>query len=80
MSPEGLQAMLRRRPFIPFRLHLSDHVSYDIRVPELVVVGGSMTFIGIVRNVQSDLFDEPVIIANRHITRLEPLIEADTAK
>ena len=37
------------------------------------------TFIGIVRDVASEFFDEPVLVANRHITRLEPLIEEVTA-
>lgn len=80
MNPQELKSMLERRPFIPFRIHISDQASYDITRPELVVVGGSMTFIGMIRNVQSDFFDEPVIIANRHITRLEPLIEVNAAK
>ena len=40
---------------------------------------GAMTVIGIVRNVASEFWDEPVTVANRHITSLEPIIEAATA-
>ena len=75
MSPQELREMLRRQPFIPFRLHLSDGRHFVISRPELVFVGGSVTVIGIVRNVTNEFWDEPVIVANRHITSLEPVIE-----
>ena len=76
MSPEALRDMLNRRPFLPFRLHLSDGRHFVISRPELVFIGGSMTVIGIVRNVTSEFWDEPATVANRHITSLEPILEA----
>lgn len=76
MPPESIGAMLDRRPFIPFRIHISDEASYDIMNPRMVFIGGAVTVIGINRrDSQSEFFDEPVIIANRHITRLEPLVD-----
>ena len=60
-------------------MHLSDGRSFVVNRPELVFIGGSVTVIGIVRNVASEFFDEPVILSNRHITSLEPIIEAATA-
>ena len=76
MSPESIRAMLDRRPFIPFRVHVSDQVSYDVTNPRMCVIGGAVTFIGVNRrDSASEFFDEPVIIANRHITRLEPLVD-----
>ena len=79
MSPEALRDVLNRRPFLPFRLHLSDGRHFVISRPELVFIGGSMTVIGLVRDVASEFWDEPVTVANRHITSLEPIIEAATA-
>lgn len=79
MDVEALKGMLKRRPFVPFRLHVSGDVVYEIRNPELVRIGGAALFIGIARDVNSDLWDEPVIVANRHIIRMEPIIEADAA-
>lgn len=76
MPPESIRTMLQRQPFLPFRIHVGDQSHYDIMRPELVLLGGAVTVIGIIRNVQSEFFDEPVIIANRHITRLEPLVTA----
>jgi hypothetical protein len=75
MEPASLRSMLNRRPFIPFRVHVSDQSHYDVRNPNFLMVGGGVVVIGIARNIDSEYFDEPVIIANRHITRLEPLIE-----
>ncbi len=79
MSPESLREMLERRPFLPFRLHLSDGRHFVISRPELVFIGGSMPVIGLVRDVASEFWDEPVTVANRHITGLEPIVEAATA-
>jgi len=79
VSPEALRDALNRRPFLPFRLHLSDGRHFVIRRPELVFIGGSVTIIGLVRNTASEFFDEPLTVANRHITSLEPIIEAATA-
>ena len=76
MSPEALREMLERQPFIPFRIHLSDGRSFVITRPKLVFIGGSTTVIGLVRNTESEFFDVPVIIANRHIVSLEPIVEA----
>ena len=76
MSPDSIRAMLDRRPFIPFRIHVGDVAHYDIAKPRMVVIGHVATFIGINRrDSQSEYFDEPVIVANRHITRLEPLVD-----
>lgn len=77
MPPESIRSMLDRKPFIPFRIYVGDQAHYDITKPAVVMIGGAVTVIGIVRNVQSEFFDEPVIVANRHITRLEPLVSAD---
>ena len=34
MDPEQIDTLTRRRPFIPFRLHVTDGVSYDVLNPE----------------------------------------------
>jgi hypothetical protein len=76
MSPESIRSMLDRRPFIPFRVHVSDQASYDITNPRVAMIGGAVLVIGITRrDSDSEFFDEPVIVANRHITRLEPLVD-----
>ncbi len=75
MTPESIREMLNR-PFIPFRMQLADGRSLVISRPELVFIGGSVTIVGVVRNVDSEFFDEPIIVANRHIVSLEPMVES----
>ena len=79
MSPNELGSLLRRRPFVPFRIHVSDEASYDIRNTEMVMIGTTVLFIGLRRDVDSPYFDEPVLVALRHVTRVEPIIEAAAA-
>lgn len=74
ISPFELNALLRRRPFIPLRLHLSDNSTYDVTHPEWVAVGNTVAFVGARRDPNSPIFDEPVLIALGHITRIEPLV------
>ncbi|HEV3257041.1 MAG TPA: hypothetical protein VG013_09195 [Gemmataceae bacterium] len=46
MRPDDIHDVLRQRPFQPFRLHLSNGRTYDVRHPELVAVGRTTMFIG----------------------------------
>jgi hypothetical protein len=76
MTPEAIRNLLIRVPFLPFRLHVSDQARYDILNPRMVMVGSSVIVIGINRDdPASEFFDEPVIVVNHHITRIEPLVE-----
>lgn len=78
MTPQALRELLNRIPFVPFRLHLSDGRSYLINRPELVFPGASMLVIGVIRpTVSTEFWDEPVMVANRHITGTEPVIPED---
>jgi hypothetical protein len=76
MSPEELNAWLKRRPYIPLRIHVAEKIHYDIMNPEFAMIGRTSLFIGLRRDIDSPLFDEPVMVAMRHITRVEPLVEA----
>src|SRR5438067_2454704 len=39
MAPEELTAALRRQPFVPFRLTLTEGSSYEVHHPELCMAG-----------------------------------------
>jgi len=64
---------------MPFRIHVSDQATYDIRNPEMVMIGRTIVCIGIARDIDSPFFDEPAWVALRHVTRLEPIVEAAPA-
>ncbi len=79
MSPEGLNNWLKRDPFIPLRIHVSDRVHYDVVNPNFVMLGRTVIFFGMRRDIESDFFDEPVMVSFRHITRVEPIIETNAS-
>ncbi len=77
MHVQDLQTALRRQPFTPFRLFLSDGAAYDIRHSELCVPGRRSVFIGIEESETNELlYDKYAIVDLVHIPRLEPLEKA----
>jgi hypothetical protein len=54
MSPNDLLEYLRRRPFEPFRIEVFDGSAYEVRHPELVMVGLGSILIGTPVAGQSD--------------------------
>lgn len=76
MSPEEFSGWLNRRPYIPLRIHVSGGVHYDVLNPNFVMVGKSVILIGLRRDIDSPLFDEPVMVALAHVIRVEPIVEA----
>ena len=49
MRPEDIREFLRRQPFRPFRLTLTDGRTYDVMHPELAMVGRSSMEVGLAR-------------------------------
>jgi DNA-binding XRE family transcriptional regulator len=49
MHLKDLQDALRKRPFTPLRLFLTDGATFDVFQPELCVPGRRSVFIGILR-------------------------------
>ena len=44
--------MLRTQPFVPFRMHVSEGMVYDIRHPEMVILDGGVGHCGLSRSNQ----------------------------
>ena len=70
MPPAELLQLIRRQPFIPFRIHRSDGIRYEIHHPELVMVGVASAVIGFPDPANPGLYTRTEIIPLRHITRL----------
>ena len=47
MRPEGITELLRARPFVPLRFHMTDGQSYDVRHPRMEMVLRSRLVFGI---------------------------------
>lgn len=80
MSADDIRVLLRRRPFEPFRVHVSGNRHYDIRQPEMVMVTPTATHIGILRDTSTDQYDAVDIVSNAHITLLEPIVPKKPSK
>ena len=74
MRPEDVLQLLRRRPFEPFRIHVSDGSTFEVRHPELAIVERSKVIIGVPgRDGPEGPVERSVFCALIHITRLEPV-------
>jgi len=69
MRPEDLLEQLRRRPFEPFRMHMTDGRFYDIVHPEAVLVLRSRAIIGLRPDPTTNIPDQSEQIALLHVVR-----------
>jgi len=77
MKPQELYHMLHKRPFEPFRIHLTDGRVFDIRYPALNLVGVSYLIIGIpVPNDPDPVADQFIKVPLSLFDRVEPLSAA----
>lgn len=81
MAPEELISAVRRHPFAPFRLTLTEGSSYDVRHPELCMVGRRAVILGLVApNAPDPLFERSVTVDLLHVVKLEPLEAPEAPK
>lgn len=74
MSPIDLVQSIRKRPFEPFRVQVSDGTVYDVRHPELVMVGLGSISIGVPAAGQSQpVYERVETISLQHVVKLLPL-------
>ena len=71
MRPEELRTLLRRRPFVPIRIHLTDGTIYDVRHPEMALLTRSTVEIGVEKQEGSGIADDVVYCSLVHIVRVE---------
>jgi hypothetical protein len=79
MSPADLSQALRQRPFVPFRIEVSDGTAYEVRHPELVMVGLRSVSIGIPPAGQPQpIYERVETVSLGHVVKLIPLEAAKT--
>ncbi len=77
MSPADLLQALRKRPFEPFRIEVSDGTAYEVRHPEVALVGLGSVVIGIPPLGATQLpYERYETVSLRHIVKLIPLTQA----
>jgi hypothetical protein len=74
MLSDDLLQNLRKRPFEPFRILVSDGSTYDIRHPELVMVGLGSVLIGVPPAGQAKpIYERVETVSLGHVVKLLPL-------
>jgi hypothetical protein len=75
MPPDAVLKALRQRPFIPFRLYVSDGALFEVRHPDLVLVAPGYIIIGMPPAYpQPATIERHEVVALQHVTRLEPIL------
>lgn len=72
MRPDEIRAHLRRQPFQPIRIYISDGAHYDVRHPEMALVARTEVVIALDSN-DDDIPERFAYCDPIHITRIEPL-------
>ncbi len=74
MRPEDIRDFVGRRPFRPFRITLTDGRTYDVRHPELAMVGRSTVALGLpAPDDPQPIYDRLVTVSLLHIMQVEPV-------
>jgi hypothetical protein len=72
MHPEEIRKHVRKQPFRPFRVFMSDGSKYDVHHPELILVARREVFITTVLG-EDDIPERVAWCDPIHVTRIEPL-------
>ena len=73
MHPDEIETQRRQRPFMPFRIHMSDGSYYDVRHPEMALITRRVISIAIYEGGDVSMPERAVFCDPVHVTRLEPL-------
>jgi hypothetical protein len=77
MTLQDLQEAARHQPFQPFRLILTTGETYDIRHPDLIMVGRRSLIIGIPSPAAPTVYDRTIKVDNFHVVGIEELPAAN---
>jgi hypothetical protein len=73
MTREELHQASRHQPFEPFRVILTTGATYDIRHPDLILVGKRSAVIGVTSEPDGTAYDRTIKVDLLHIVAIEEL-------
>lgn len=73
MNAEDLREWVRRQPFEPFALYLTDGTVYEVHHRERALVARRTVSIGVLAHPEDELPDRSTTVSLLHIARIEPL-------
>jgi hypothetical protein len=71
MTHEELETIARRQPFEPFRVTLTTGATYDVRHPELIMVGRRSAIIGVNKKPDRTYYDNTIQVDLLHVVGVE---------
>lgn len=79
MRVDDVKIFLRKQPFRPFRMTLTNGTSYEVHHPEMAMVGLSTVTVGLPHPKEpDDVYDRLITISLSHIMQIESLATADS--
>lgn len=73
MTHDELRDAARRQPFEPFRVILTTGATYDIRHPDLIMIGRRSAIIGVAGEVKATAYERTIKVDLRHVVGIEDL-------
>jgi hypothetical protein len=73
MTQDELRDAARRQPFKPFRVVLTTGATYDIRHPDLIMVGRRSVVLGIAKDPGGTVYDRTYQVDLLHVVGIEEL-------
>jgi hypothetical protein len=73
MTRNDLAKRVKQRPFVPFRIVLTEGTTYDVRHPDFIMVGRDSVFIGLPGEQEQEFYETSGLLDLFHIDKLEPL-------
>jgi hypothetical protein len=73
MTQQELHEAARQQPFKPFRLVITTGATYDIRHPDLIMVGRRSVIIGITNDPNGTTYDRTFNVDLLHVVGMEEL-------
>ena len=81
MAPRDIVKVLRRKPFVPFRITSTEGSTYEIRHPEFCIVTRDSVVIGLPVEGDAYLLAETTVIVDvAHVVKLEPVSASPKGK
>jgi hypothetical protein len=80
MRAEEFSQLLRVRPFVPLRIHMTDGQTYDVRHPDQVIVLRQRVDIGVQPDPRTGVVERVEHCSLLHVVRVEELAAESSGK
>ena len=76
---KSLRRIARRQPFEPFRVILTTGATYDVRHPDLIMVGRRSAIIGVTKKPDRTYYDNTIQVDLLHVVGVEGIATSPTS-